>query len=92
MSIQVTVDTTPNEHALKFSLNKKILDSGYKTFNSLEDAKDFPVAAKILENEGLASVFVMAEPATSFITVTKKPETKWGDLKNKIVEDIKAVL
>ncbi len=85
MSIQVTVDTTPNEHALKFNVNKKILDSGYKTFNSLEDAKDFPV-------EGLASVFVMAEPATSFITVTKKPETKWGDLKNKIVEDIKAVL
>ena len=92
MSVQVTVDTTPNEHALKFSLNKKILDSGYKTFNSLEDAKDFPVAAKILENEGIASVFVMAEPATAFITVTKKPETEWGDLKNKIVEDIKTVL
>ena len=92
MSIQVTIDTTPNEHALKFNINKKIPDSGYKTFNSLEDAKDFPVAAKILENEGIASVFVMAEPATAFITVTKKPETEWGDLKNKIVEDIKAVL
>ena len=92
MSVQVTVDTTPNEHALKFNVNKKILDSGYKTFNSLEDAKDFPVAAKILENEGIASVFVMAEPATAFITVTKKPETEWGDLKNKIVEDIKDVL
>ena len=92
MSVQVPVDTPPNEHALKFNVNKKILDSGYKTFNSLEDAKDFPVAAKILENEGIASVFVMAEPATAFITVTKKPETEWGDLKNKIVEDIKAVL
>ena len=92
MSVQVTVDTTPNEHALKFNLNKKILDSGYKTFNSLEDAKDFPVAAKILTNEAVASVFVMAEPGTAFITVTKKPETNWGDLKNKIVEDIKAVL
>ena len=92
MSVQVTVDTTPNEHALKFNVNKKILDSGYKTFNSLEDAKDFPVAAKILENEGIASVFVMADPATAFITVTKKPEAEWGDLKNKIVEDIKAVL
>ena len=92
MSVQVTVDTTPNEHALKFNVNKKILDSGYKTFNSLEDAKDFPVAAKILENEGIASVFVMAEPGTAFITVTKKPETNWGNLKDKLVEDIKAVL
>ena len=92
MSVQVTVDTTPNEHALKFNVDKKILDSGYKTFNSLEDAKDFPVAAKILANEGVASVFVMAEAATSFISVTKKPEANWGDLQNKIVEDIKAAL
>ena len=47
MSVSVTVNTTPNEHALKFSVNKKILESGYKTFNSIEEAKDFPVAVKI---------------------------------------------
>jgi NFU1 iron-sulfur cluster scaffold homolog, mitochondrial len=92
MSVQVTVDTTPNEHALKFSVNKQILDSGYKTFNSLEDAKDFPVAAKIFANEAVASVFVMAQPSSAFITVTKKPETSWADLQNKIVEGIKISL
>ena len=59
MSIQVTVDTTPNEHALKFSVNQQILDSGYKIFNRLEDAKDFPVAEKIFANEAVASVFVV---------------------------------
>ena len=90
MPVKVTVDTTPNEHALKFNVYKKILDSGYKTFNSLEDAKDFPVAAKILENADVVSVFVMAEPGTAFVTVTKKPEASWSDLKDKIVEDIKA--
>ena len=47
MSVSVTVTKTPNEHALKFSVNKKILDSGYKTFNNMEEAKDVPVAAKI---------------------------------------------
>ena len=92
MSVQVTVETTPNEHALKFSVNQQILDSGYKTFNSLEDAKDFPVAAKILANEAVASVFVMAQPSSAFITVTKKLETSWGDLQNKIVEGIKTSL
>ena len=51
--ISVTVNTTPNEHALKFSVNKKILESGYKTFNSMEEAKDFPVAAKIFEKHGI---------------------------------------
>ena len=89
MSAQVTVETTPNEHALKFSVNQQILDSGYKTFNSLEDAKDLPVVVKIFENEAVASVFVMAQPSSAFITVTKKPETSWGDLQNKIVENIK---
>jgi NFU1 iron-sulfur cluster scaffold homolog, mitochondrial len=92
MPVQVTVDTTPNEHALKFSVNQQILDSGYKTFNSLEDAKDFPVAARIFANEAVASVFVMAQPSSTFITVTKKPETSWGDLQSKIVEGIKTSL
>ena len=89
MPVQVTVDTTPNEHALKFNVNQQILNFGYKTFNSLEDAKDLPVAVKIFANEAVASVFVMAQPSSAFITVTKKPETSWGDLQNKIVENIK---
>jgi NFU1 iron-sulfur cluster scaffold homolog, mitochondrial len=92
MSVQVTVETTPNEYALKFSVNQQILDSGYKTFNSLEEAKDFPVAATIFANEAIASVFVMAQPSSAFITVTKKPKTSWGDLTNKIVEGIKTSL
>ena len=74
MSVQVTVETTPNEHALKFNVNQQIIDSGYKTFNSLEDAKDFLVVAKIFANEAVASVFVMAQPSSAFITVTKKPD------------------
>ena len=92
MSVSVTVNTTPNEHALKFSINKKILDSGYKTFNSMEEAKDFPVAAKIFENDDVASVFIMAEAEGAFISVTKKTEANWNNLKDEIVAGIKAVL
>ena len=90
--ISVTVNTTPNEHALKFSINKKILDSGHKTFNSMEEAKDFPVAAKIFENSNVASIFIMAEAEGAFISVTKKTEANWNDLKAEIVAGIKAVL
>ena len=49
MSVTVNVTKTPNEHALKFSVNKKIVESGYKTFNNMEEAKDSPVAARIFE-------------------------------------------
>ena len=92
MSVSVTVSTTPNEHALKFSINKKILDSGYKTFNSMEEAKDFPVAVKIFENADVTSVFIMAEAEGVFISVTKKTEAKWNGLKDEIVAGIKATL
>ena len=92
MSVSVTVTKTPNEHALKFSVNKKILDSGYKTFNNMEEAKDVPVAAKIFENADVASVFIMMETESAFISVTKKTEANWSDLKDKILTSINAVL
>ena len=92
MSVSVTIGTTPNERALKFSVNKKILDSGYKTFNSMEEAKDLPIAAKIFENADVASVFIMAETEGGFISVTKKTEANWNSLKDEIVAGIKAVL
>ena len=92
MSVSVTVTKTPNEHALKFSVNKKILDSGYKTFNNMEEANDVPVAAKIFENADVASVFIMTEMEGAFISVTKKTEANWSDLKDKILTSINAVL
>ena len=69
--ISVVANSTPNEHALKFSVNKKILESGYKTFNSIEEAKDFPVAVKIFENADVASIFIMAEAEGGYIRYKK---------------------
>ncbi|MBT3517176.1 MAG: hypothetical protein HN465_06295 [Nitrospina sp.] len=92
MSVTVNVTKTPNEHALKFSVNKKIVESGYKTFNNMEEAKDSPVAARIFENAEVASVFIMAEVEGGFISVTKKTEANWNDLKDKILASINDVL
>ena len=92
MSVKVNVTTTPNEHALKFSVNKKILDSGYKTFNTVEEAKDSPVAAKIFESAGVASIFIMAQVEGGFISVTKKTEANWDKLKDEVLASINAVL
>jgi hypothetical protein len=92
MSVSVTVTKTPNEHALKFTLNKKIIDSGYKTFNNMEEAKDFPIAAKIFENADVPSIFIMTETEGAFISVTKKTEANWNYLKDKILAGINAVL
>ena len=40
----------------------------------------------------MASVFIMAEAGAGFISVTKKTEANWNDLKDEIVAGIKAVL
>ena len=92
MSVTVNVTKTPNEHALKFSVNKKIIESGYKTFNNMEEAKDSAVAARIFENAEVASVFIMAEVEGGFISVTKKTEANWNDLKDKSLASINDVL
>ena len=92
MTTSVVINTTPNENALKFSVDKKIIDSGYKTFNNMEEAKEVPVAEKIFENDGIASIFIMAEKEGAFISVTKEAKADWNTLKEKIVTNIKSVL
>jgi hypothetical protein len=58
----------------------------------MEEAKDSPVAARIFENAEVASVFIMAEVEGGFISVTKKTEANWNDLKDKILASINDVL
>jgi len=88
MSVEVSVTSTPNENALKFSCSKPVLESGYKTYNNAEQAAESPVAAKIFETDGVASVFLMPD----FITVTKTPEASWEVVQPAAIEAIKSTL
>ena len=40
----------------------------------------------------MASIFIMTETEGAFISVTKKTEANWNDLKDKILAGINAVL
>lgn len=86
MAVNVQVNTTPNEHALKFTIDRPAIESGHKTFANAEAAEESPVAKALFGLEGVASVFLMAD----FITVTKKPETNWDNLQSAAVEAIQA--
>ncbi len=88
MAVEVNVSSTPNENALKFTVNQTLLPSGHKTYNSLEQASESPVAQKLFAIDGVSSVFLIQD----FITVTKKPEASWVELQEKIIEGIKAAL
>lgn len=86
MAVEVSVSTTPNENAMKYTLNQNAIESGYKTFSNPQDAEGSPVAKALFAVDGVAQVFLMAD----FITVTKKPEASWQAMEAGILEGIKS--
>ena len=86
MEIEVRVSTTPNENAMKYTLNCNAIESGHKTYASAEVAEESPVAKALFAIDGVSQVFLMAD----FISVTKKPEAKWGNLEAPILDAIKS--
>ncbi len=68
MLIVEDVDLTPNPHALKFILNKKLLNFESRQFPNKESAENDPLAKEIFNIEGVVSVFYMDK----FITLKKQ--------------------
>lgn len=86
MAVTVQVDTTPNENALKFTINQPAIESGHKTFPDASAAEELPIAKALFAIDGVTSVFLMAD----FITVTKKPEVSWEGIQSAAVSAIQA--
>ncbi len=79
MTVEIIVDTSPNENALKYTVvGKQVIDKGHKTYNNAEEAGDCPVAQALFGIEGVTSVFLMAD----FVTVVKQPEAQWDGIKD----------
>jgi hypothetical protein len=66
----VQIHQTPNPNALKFAVGQDV--GGPKTFAAGAPVDD-PVAAELLELDGVTSVFMTAD----FVTLSKTPEAPW---------------
>ena len=86
MAVEVSVSTTPNENAMKYTLNCNSIESGHKTYANAQAAEDSPVAKALFAIDGVSQVFLMAD----FISVTKKTEVSWSNLEASILEAIKS--
>ena len=86
MAVEVNVSTTPNEHAMKYTLNCNAIESGYKTYKNIAEAGDCAVAKALFAIDGVEQVFLMAD----FVTVNKKAGAKWSDMEGAVLEAIKA--
>ena len=82
--MMVETENTPNPNTLKFLPGKKVSEIGPVEF--LKDDKNIKVslANKILAIEGTLMVFF----GEDFITVKKKEDLRWEDLKYGIISEI----
>lgn len=84
--VDVMVDPTPNPNAVKFTLDRAVTEGGSQSFTNKEQAQDNPLAAKLFELPGVASVFFL----NNFITITRNPEYSWDGMVTDIVNVIQA--
>ncbi len=80
------VDLTPNPHALKFVLNKKLLNVETRQYPDKDSATNDPFAKGIFEIDGVASVFYMDK----FVTIEKEKDANWGQIQRPFIEFLKS--
>ena len=78
----VRVQSTPNPNAMKFSLDRPVVDGNTsRTIGSADAARGDPLAEPLFAIAGVASVFMVAD----FVTVIKAPDASWDVLVPAIV-------
>lgn len=79
------VDLTPNPHALKFILNKRLLNVETRQYPDKQSAQSDPFASGIFNIEGVVSVFYMEK----FVTIEKSPDSNWGQIQRPFIDFLK---
>lgn len=86
---KVKFTPTPNPAAGKFTVDRVLVEgrSG-KTYDSPQAAQGVPLAERLLAEEGVLSVFMVAD----FVTVTKTPGADWKELAPRVRAILRDVL
>ncbi|ELR71430.1 NifU domain protein [Fulvivirga imtechensis AK7] len=88
-AVHLYLESNPNPNSLKFVANYMLLPEGMSyDFPDRTSAKDAPLAEALFEFEFVDRVFYMS----NFITVTKKGDVEWVEIKDKIKEHIQKYL
>ena len=85
----VVYEQTPNPNALKFVVSREVRgDKGplyYKKDPKSNPKADAPLAYQLFQFDGVADVFF----GSNFITVGKKEEVDWGDIRTEVMDMIR---
>jgi Fe-S cluster biogenesis protein NfuA len=75
ISVQITIEQTPNPATLKFNLSKQIIEAP-QDFPSAQEAHNSPLASKLFGFPWTNAVFI----GPNFVTVTKQDWVDWDIL------------
>lgn len=78
--VYITANPTPNPDALKFIVDRQIVDGDPVSISSPDQAKGSMLAEKLYELEGVKTLFAFQ----NFVTVTKAGEIPWQDFARAI--------
>ncbi len=88
--VNIYTESNPNPNSLKFVVNFMLVPEGIsRDFPEIASTSEAPLAKALFENFSyIERVFYMS----NFVTVTKKEEIEWFEVKNDIQQFIKAYL
>lgn len=86
----ITIEDTPNPHALKFVANRRLNPGPTRSYRSAGEADhaDDVLAQALFAAGPVVSVMVVSD----FVTVNKKPSARWLQLRPKIEAVLHAYL
>jgi hypothetical protein len=80
------VQPTPNPNALKFVLDRVIAEQP-TSFLDPASGQDHPIASKLFSISGVSSLLMLGD----FVTVSKRPEARWAEIKPKVEQTLASV-
>ncbi|HNB02456.1 MAG TPA: NifU family protein [Nitrosomonas sp.] len=80
------IEGTPNPNALKFVLKEPLTWGVTRSFDSVEQAKDDPLASALFDIDHVTNVFYVDR----WITITQDGEADWQDLARAVADPIRA--
>ncbi|HKR06450.1 MAG TPA: NifU family protein [Bacteroidia bacterium] len=83
--VEVYAESTPNPAAMKFVVNRILLNEGVVEYFKKEDAVNCPLAFQLFDFTGVKAVFI----TSNFITITKTSDIDWYDILAILREFIK---
>ena len=82
--VRIHTEGTPNPNALKFVLDKTLIESGSANFPSREKSNNSPLAQRLFKISEVTEVFI----GKNFITVSKGQGTTWDSIYDRLIQTI----